>query len=386
MNRRLFLAATAALAAPPLSLPAFAQGAPKRTRWVLRGSEGFDAITFLGPLSGDPFYARHYAKEIAGFAPRLPAGMVDRIRTVKDAAKARDIMMTPTLALILSSGHDASIAALIAAIDAPEQLVRPAYAASANWNANSWGWFMEVRGDIRAMLAALAAAGFAEFRQQVFGATLAKRLAELQPVLDKYDVVAEQERMTGRTIDPRIEAILLHFCRPHGIKVQGAQFLSPADIPNDTWVFSAIHEGLHPPIKMDGPLAKRLIAAADANPVLRRALVEHDRSFGYTTMEGVVNEDLTAALDQMIGERLGVAKPPARRWTTVDGGFHILAAGLYGLLMRDGYPSRGGNIEQWLDGALGKGWLTPTSLNAAASAVLGRPVDRLWPVPPGTML
>ena len=357
-----------------------------RTIWNVRSSEGFDAISFLGPLSGDDFYAEHYRPEIAAFAPRLAKGTVARIKALKDGAMAKDIMLTPFLDVIFSSGHDANIASLVAAIDAADAQLKPPYAASPYWDQGNWDWFMGARIELRALLLALDAAGFAAFRKGIFASTEATRLPQLRKKLAKYDVIAEQERMVGHPFEPGIDVVVLHFCKPHGIKVQGQQFLAAADYEDDTWVFVAVHEMMHPPIKMDGPVAKRAIALIQADPVLARAIKEHDPRFGYTDAEGVLNEDLVQALDQMICERLGVAKPPARRWTRADDGMHILAAGLYGLLMRDGYPARGGNIEQWLSGAMDKGWLAPASLHASAAAVVGRPADRLWPVPPGSML
>ncbi|HMI40604.1 MAG TPA: hypothetical protein VK485_05185 [Sphingomicrobium sp.] len=389
MNRRLFLIGTGAALASIILRPALAAvpaGKPMRTIWNVRSSEGFDAISFLGPLSGDDFYAEHYRPEIAAFAPRLAKGTVARIKALKDGAMAKDIMLTPFLDVIFSSGHDANIASLVAAIDAADAQLKPPYAASPYWDQGNWDWFMGARIELRALLLALDAAGFAAFRKGIFASTEATRLPQLRKKLAKYDVIAEQERMVGHPFEPRIDVVVLHFCKPHGIKVQGQQFLAAADYEDDTWVFVAVHEMMHPPIKMDGPVAKRAIALIQADPVLARAIKEHDPRFGYTDAEGVLNEDLVQALDQMICERLGVAKPPARRWTRADDGMHILAAGLYGLLMRDGYPARGGNIEQWLSGAMDKGWLAPASLHASAAAVVGRPADRLWPVPPGSML
>ena len=44
-----------------------------KTRWIVRGSEGLDALSFLSPLSGDPFYVDYYQKEVAEFARYLKA-------------------------------------------------------------------------------------------------------------------------------------------------------------------------------------------------------------------------------------------------------------------------------------------------------------------------
>jgi hypothetical protein len=54
MHRRSFLfAASLALAGSLLPVSAtLGQTKINRTKWRVRGSEGFDAISFLGPLSG----------------------------------------------------------------------------------------------------------------------------------------------------------------------------------------------------------------------------------------------------------------------------------------------------------------------------------------------
>ena len=77
-------------------------------------------------------------------------------------------------------------------------------------------------------------------------------------------------------------------------------------------------------------------------------VLHHDRAYGYNSFEGVVEEDSVQALEQIINERLGVAKVAGARFRDSDGGLHILAAALYVLLKRDGYDVRGGNFQAWL--------------------------------------
>ena len=76
MHRRSVLLGSLALLASRnvRALAASDGGTPaRRTRWAVRSSEGLDAISFLGPLSGRSLYTEHYTKELAAFAPRLPA-------------------------------------------------------------------------------------------------------------------------------------------------------------------------------------------------------------------------------------------------------------------------------------------------------------------------
>ncbi|MBA3668269.1 MAG: hypothetical protein H0W65_11205 [Sphingomonas sp.] len=353
--------------------------APKmRTIWSIETSVGLDAIAFLSALSLDPFYRQHYEKETSGFLPRLTSGFSDRVASIKDKAKAQDIMMSPILDLILSGAPHRTMADVIAALDHPER-IRGAFAHSSNWDAKEWDWFSANAPQLAALLREMDHAGFTDFRSALMAPIMEKRFPEVKAYLAKYDVIAEQEKLTGRTFDPTIHVIGLYFTKPHGIRVQGQTFLISFSYPDDTIVFGAGHEMLHPPIPMDGALARRLIAIVAADPVLKRAIAEHDRSFGYTTAEGMVNEDLVQALDQIISDKFGLRGPAARRWRKADGGMHLLAAAVYQMLMRDGYPLTGGNFELWLDRAIAAGRFAPGPLHEAAAATLGVPADRLWP-------
>ncbi|MBU1379159.1 MAG: hypothetical protein KKE02_01765 [Alphaproteobacteria bacterium] len=375
MNRRQLLLTTLAAAAP---LPAFAA---IRTQWKVRGSEGFDALCFLGPLAGKPLYTRYYETELAEFRPRFPAtaqAALDRLQTAADAASS---LLAPGLCTMLSAAPDATLDEVILAVREAETRVLPAYRASEYWNQESWDGFLAGRADLLVVLGGLREAGFPDVRRRLIQPKLEPRIAALSARLATLDVIAEQERLIGRKLEPGIEIVLLWFSKPHGVRIQGQRFLSHVDYPDALTVRIAGHEILHPPFPMEGPTAKAAIAVLDADPLLVRVLKEHDPAFGYNTMEGILNEDTVQALDQIIAERLGVAIPPAQRWAKADDGMHILAAGLYGTLKAEGYDRTGGDVETWMAGAVKAGKLGPARLHAAASKVLEVPVDQLWPRP-----
>jgi hypothetical protein len=237
------------------------------------------------------------------------------------------------------------------------------------------------RDDLLAVLRGLRDADFPDLRRRFIGPRLEARVPALSTRLATLDVIAEQERLIGHPLDPGIEIILLWFSKPHGTRIQGQRFLSHVDYPDELTIRIAAHEILHPPFAMDGRTAKAAIALLERDPLLSRIVAEHDRAFGYNTMEGLLNEDTVQALDQLISERLSVARPAATRWAEADDGMHVLAAGLYGMLKAEGYDRRGGNIEHWMADAVKTGKLAPERLHAAAARVLGRPADQLWPLP-----
>jgi hypothetical protein len=383
MNRRIALASTIFPVTPLIGLPlagcaAPRAGAPVRTRWVIATSEGFDALAFLGPLSGKPFYADYYAREIAEFKPRLSPTVHEAIGSLFAQADADGYLLWPRLALIFSGGPHGSIGDLLASLAAAESVLRRPFEASVYWDARKWQQFLDGRERLALVLSALRQADFANYRSAHLEPHAADRRSRLRALLEPLDIVAEQERLLGRALEPQIEIHLLWFCRPHGVKVQGQRFLTHVLSSDQTLVQTAAHENLHPPIDMKGATARDCIAMLEKDPLLGRILREKSKDSGYNSIEGLFDEGLVQALDQIIQERLGFGRPAARRWLQADEGIHVLAAGLYGLLKADGYDRSGGNIEAWLALALRKGRLAPPILHAAAAQVLGRPIDQFW--------
>jgi len=385
MHRRSFLAtalATLAASTPLVSTAAAQTTAPNRTRWKVRSSEGFDAIAFLGPLSGTQLYMDYYGQEAAAFAPRLPASVRNDIPKLWSAATAEGFgLLGPNLSVLFSAnGNDATLDAMLAALEAREERIRPTYRASPYWKDKDWSWFNGAAPRLKTIFTAMRDAGFASFRAERVGAGLDARVAEVQRALSGFDVITWQEKLTGRTFEPTIEIVLLQFSKPHGIKVQGQTFLQATDYDTATTVRIAAHEMLHPPVPMDGTAAIAALAVLARDPLVSRIVRDHDPRWGYNSLDGMVNEDLVQALDQLISEALGVGRNPADRWRKSDDGMHVLAAAFYGLLRQDRWIETGGSIEAWLADAVRQGRLAPAVLHPIAARVLERPLDKLWPL------
>ncbi|WP_447728189.1 hypothetical protein [Sphingomonas koreensis] len=379
MDRRFFL--TAALALPVI--PALAQTArlPMRTRWNIVGSEGYDAIAFLGALSGGELYRRYYAAEADAFATRLPAAIrADLPKLADESDKSSFGLLWPTLANILSGAGVTTLDSVITLLADLDTRVHPIFVRNPSQEPEDWTWLKAHAARLLAAFAAMRDAGFAAFRRERLGADFDMRIGEVSRALAGYDVVRWQEKLTGRTFDPTINVVLLAFSKPHGAKMQDQTFLQAADYDTALTVRIAAHEMLHPPFPMDGPAAKAALGVLAKDPLIPRIVREHDPKWGYTTLVGMLNEDMCEALDQLISEALGVARNPADRWRKADDGIHVLAAALYGLLRQDKWVETGGDIEQWLARAAATGRLAPHVLHRAAAHVLERPVDRLWPL------
>ena len=393
MDRRHFLVAGAALGVsslvpwPKARLIAQPGKEPMLTKWDVSVSEGFDAIAFIGALSGGKLYLDYYSKEAAEFGARLPTAVRDDLVALQKEADSGDFgLLWPNLTTMLSGAGISTIDSVIAMLADPETRIRPPLQASQYWDEKDWKWFAAAAPRLGKVFSAMRDADFSGYRRQLLGSQLDNRATELAHGLSDYDVVRWQRKLSGKTLDPTISIVLLYFSKPHGVRVQGQRFLQAADYNLTTTLRIAAHELLHPPFDMEGAVSKAAMAVLAKDPLVTRIVRDHDPRWGYTTLEGYLNEDVCQALDQMIAEALGFARNPADRWNKADDGMHVLAAGLYALLRQDRWQETGGSIEQWLDRATKGGKLSPASLHRAAAGVLGRPVGQLWPLtkpPPG---
>ena len=140
-----------------------------RTEWVVRGSEGFDALSFLSPLSGDPFYLDYYRDQVAAFAPLMPADTMATLKAIVQRAQAAKILFSPFLDLRFSAGPDQTIDDFLASAAEPDARLMRGFRASPYWHdsENDWQQFKAALPALASILSAMKAAGFPEFLSRI---------------------------------------------------------------------------------------------------------------------------------------------------------------------------------------------------------------------------
>ena len=352
------------------------------TDWKTRASEGFDALCALNLLSGDPYYLEKYPKEAVTFeAPRYAAARraARRLKAViKDEGGG---IVSAFLTLIFSGGPDHSLTAILASARAPAKL-KASFRASSFWNEDSWKQFERVRPDVIEALDAMRRAGFSREWKALMGKGAPGGVDSLRAELARYDVLGEQSRLIGHELQQgRIEVILLHFSRPHGIRIQGGRFLTNIGYPASVVLRNAAHEPLHPPFNASDPRVAKAVAEFSSDSLIVRIVRGHNPSFGYNTVDGYVDEDAVQALEQVVSERLGIAKPAGDRWRTGYDGMHVLAAAIYDLMKETGFAEKGGQFETWFTDMVAAGRLSPPEVERRARKVVGDEAVNRWQAP-----
>ena len=87
---------------------------------------------------------------------------------------------------------------------------------------------------------------------------------------------------------------------------------------------------MHPPYHADDPAVHHAIELLGQDPLVTDKVANHDRSFGYNSAPGYIDEDSVEALEEIISEEFGAGRrDPRAYWQQQDGGMHVLAAAIY---------------------------------------------------------
>jgi hypothetical protein len=212
----------------------------------------------------------------------------------------------------------------------------------------------------------LRAAGLADWWTEHAEDDLSRRCGELSESFSAYDLVTLVEEHTGVNFDDRaVELCVLRWAAPHGIRVTGTRFLTDVRYEADRVLNIAVHELLHPPWPPGHPVKDSLDALA-GDPFLAARFAGRDPDAGYNTWDRYAEEDAAQALDQFLNTQLGRNSrgDPVTRWTTADGGMHVLALLLYDTLQSGGFDPMGGSYADFLARAISDPHIWPDDLNA----------------------
>jgi hypothetical protein len=347
------------------------RGARVKTDWQVVPSFKFDALCFLNVLTGDEFYRRYYQVEYARFAPLLTPATRDALARLRRKLKDENKVIIPAfLSLHFSATDDQTLDEMLLSLDRTESM-KNRLRQTAYFTEGGWRLFRSVRGELRKILASLKEVGFADYWERSVLPRLTQEAAALERSLAVYDVAAEVGQHLGSALPSnKITVYLLHFARPHGIRVTGSRFIADVSYPFLEVLRNAVHEMLHPPFDTSRDRELRLaLKALEADAFLTGIIRHHNPSFGYNSFDSFVEEDCVRALEQVIGERLKIGRDARRRWKEEDDGIHVLAAVMYGMMKQENYDGSHEPFRDFLLRMLKTGRLAPGKIRQLYQAL-----------------
>ncbi|MBJ6766000.1 hypothetical protein JGU66_35050 [Myxococcaceae bacterium JPH2] len=365
---------------PTPPAPAVTRVEAGRTHWVLRPSEAYDALCLLNLLRGDTFYTRFYPVEFQRFSALLePKEKAALEHLTERMGKQAGTMVGPHLTLVFSVTGATTVDGLARTVsdDAAWKAMRRDFKATSYGEDSDFSEMEDTRQDLGVLFAFLQRVDFARIWRAEYLPQVEQAIAQLGAQVATHDVVGWDEDVLGRALHvEELNAHVLKFAKPHGIRVTGWNFLTDLTYPLSVTVKTAVHELLHPPFKREGAIDARL-TALEADPYFQRLVREHDPAFGYTTAQGLTEEDCAEAIDVFVSERQGLlrgrdGKPltGAAFFRDHDDGMHVLAYMLYEELRRADLSS-GTKYEDFILKLFDTGVLVPGKLEQRFRAYAG---------------
>ncbi len=349
------------------------------TEWVVRPAPGLDAILLLGAASGDVMQAQPYAEDIEWVRSRFSADGLAALDTIDGVLRVRLGLLTgPTLAYYFSAGPVETLEQVIESAADPIGRLKPGLMQSPQWDPQDFEAAVRLMPAVHTALLDLESAGFTQWYETGQRANLDAATVTNLKAVQSYDIIPEQERLLGRPLDPRIEILLVNYAQPYGIRISGQRFVAYHGWDAQTQLRVAAHEIFHPPFARDDTELNQLLDTLRSDPWMSNIVENHDPKYGYNSFAGVVNEDSTQALDQIVSERLGFARDPGPRWRESDGGMHMLAPAIYQAMKISGFAETGGSYAEWFKAALRDGLLSPDSVRKLSAEVVGEAAVNAW--------
>jgi hypothetical protein len=326
-----------------LILPHLAAQTPHTTTdWDVRPSFKYDAICVLNVLSGDPYYIEYYKADYDRLAKQLRPEELTAFANLKRRIKDQNGgIISASLALYFSAIDAESLDDMIRVVD-DSSAMRRNLQATPYYDEQDWKIYEESRADLKAAFRALQRIHFEADWEKEVRPRIEQARREIAAGLPRYNVVPAIESALGSARPSnRITVYLLYYSQPHGIKITGTQFLTHYSYPFRIVLRNAIHEMMHPPYDLaHDPELRSDFDSLRADLFLMNKVEHHDSSYGYNTLEGLLEEDCVQALEEVIAERFGMGHDSRDYWREQDGGIHVFAVALYGLMKGRGFGDK----------------------------------------------
>jgi hypothetical protein len=304
------------------------------TEWDVRPSLKYDAICVLNVLSGDPYYLEYYRADYDRLSKRLRPEELTAFASLKHRIKdEHGGIISAQLALYFSVVDAESLDDLIRAVDDSSSMQRN-LKATPYYDEESWKVYDASRLDLKAAFVALKRIRFESDWAEESRPRIEQAIHAVSADLPKYNIIPAVESVLGAARPTnRITVFLLYYSEPHGIKITGTQFLTHYSYPFRIVLRNAIHEMMHPPYDLaNDPELRKDIDSLRSDRFLMDMVEHHDVSFGYNTLDGLVEEDCVQALEELLAERFGVGHNSQEYWREQDGGIHVFAVAIYSLM------------------------------------------------------
>lgn len=336
------------------------------TEWQIEPSFKYDVLCFLNALTGDEYYLDFYREEYEKFEPQFTPEVRLALTSLKIKLKdEQQRIISAVLSLIFSTSDAENLDEMLSELAASESM-RERLSETTYYSDKLWQEFLSVNEELDTIFKFLIDIDFEGYWDQNIKPQVLEGIDDIADKVLSFDVIKEVEAVLGHPLESsKITIYMLFYTRPHGIRITGTRFINGIGYPLRIAVGTAGHEMMHPPYDLasDEEL-QAAIASLKEDSFLMNNFEDRNPTYGYNTFEGLIEEDVVQANDQIINEKFDISIDPRHRWRASDEGMHVFAVVLYDYLKKLGFPEGYTNIRDVLVDAINSGELGPGKIEA----------------------
>ena len=301
-------------------------------KFNVRYSYNFDLVNAINVLTGEPLYMEWQEGIFERFGETLSEKSK---KNIKDAVEINERpMIGPLLSLVISAVPNFERRSVVRMFS-DSNLLQNYFKQYSYYKAETWAKNLTIFGLLLPVIKELETIGFRDYWKKERLPRIKQMQRQFHSFANKFNLDQEVGAMlgTGQALES-MTVYLCTFAAPHGIKVCGPRYITDVAYSKETSTSIAIHEMFHPPYNSKN-LADELHRLG-ADPLLQHSFEKNDPKFGYSTMEGFIEENVVEAMAIYICHKLGLEKDPLAYFAKHDGGTHMFSVILFEYLSR--YP------------------------------------------------
>ena len=309
-------------------------------KFTVRYSYNLDLLNLMNVLTGEEFYVNWHKNISKLFGEQLS----DYSKScVKEAVEIMgSAMLGPYLSLVVSAVPNFE-KRTITRMFSNTDFLRERFANFSYYDDKQWPDYASVFSVLLPVVNELESNGFHEYWKKVCLPSIRRVQRQFRAYANKFQLDKDIEYMLGPGQAPgSITVFLSALSAPHGIKICGPQYITDIAFPKKASLVTAIHEMFHPPYSTKD--LEQELEQLGKDPLLKHAFETKDPRFGYSTMDGFIEENVVEAMAIFICNKVGLEDNPMEYFAKHDDGSHMFSVVLYDYFHR--YPKSGSQAFQ----------------------------------------
>lgn len=289
--------------------------------FLIKESYNMDLLNFFNVLTGNDFYTKYHMEAYAKYKDILSEEAKNNIKAMAEINSSA--MLGPIMCLVISAVPDFNSRKLQEILADKEQ-IKHYFSNSVYFDEEEWNTKEKLIDLVILVVNELEERGFYKYWIEERLPKINECMNELKEFALQYNLQEEIESMLG--ITGNMEDITLYLCSfasPHGMKICGNNYISDYTFPMETTLLVAVHEMFHPPY--DSKNLKNELNMIAEEPFFKKVFETKDPRFGYTEIDGFIEENVVEAMGLFVGEKLGLVKDTTEYLKNHDEGSHVLS-------------------------------------------------------------